>query len=201
MILNKTIYFSEDITESNKETSCIIQYDGMVFVSTVQKLHSSCNMDEAFNYPFDHYTCLLKFGSWTSNGFMVNVTNRGQMVDTSNYKVNNEWEFINANISRRDVYYPCCAEPYPDVTISLTFRRNSLHHIVAIALPCLALGLVTIGGFLLPPTSQERMIVAIGSLLGMVMLLQNVPVRSILGKTDIHQVYKVFFENLNMFYS
>ncbi len=99
MILNKTIYSSEDITESNKKTSCIIQYDGMVFVSTVQKLHSSCNMDEAFNYPFDHYKCLLKFGSWTYNGRMVNLTNQDQMVDTSNYNVNNEWHLTNSNVS------------------------------------------------------------------------------------------------------
>ena len=36
--------------------------------------HSSCEMDVEY-FPFDEQTCVMKFGSWTYDGFQVhNVT-------------------------------------------------------------------------------------------------------------------------------
>ena len=34
--------------------------------------HSSCEMDVEY-FPFDEQTCVMKFGSWTYDGFQVNV--------------------------------------------------------------------------------------------------------------------------------
>ena len=33
--------------------------------------HSSCEMDVEY-FPFDEQTCVMKFGSWTYDGFQVN---------------------------------------------------------------------------------------------------------------------------------
>ena len=33
-------------------------------------LHSSCEMDVEY-FPFDEQTCIMKFGSWTYDGFQV----------------------------------------------------------------------------------------------------------------------------------
>ncbi len=34
--------------------------------------HSSCEMDVEY-FPFDEQTCVMKFGSWTYDGFQVNI--------------------------------------------------------------------------------------------------------------------------------
>ena len=34
--------------------------------------HSSCEMDVEY-FPFDEQTCIMKFGSWTYDGFQVNI--------------------------------------------------------------------------------------------------------------------------------
>ena len=37
--------------------------------------HSSCEMDVEY-FPFDEQTCVMKFGSWTYDGFQVYVTKK-----------------------------------------------------------------------------------------------------------------------------
>ena len=37
--------------------------------------HSSCEMDVEY-FPFDEQTCVMKFGSWTYDGFQVKIFNR-----------------------------------------------------------------------------------------------------------------------------
>ena len=34
--------------------------------------HSSCEMDVEY-FPFDEQTCVMKFGSWTYDGFQVKI--------------------------------------------------------------------------------------------------------------------------------
>ena len=58
--------------------------------------------------------------------FQVDVMNRTAEVDLSNYVQNGEWELLEADLQRNVVYYSCCPEPFPDVTIKLTIRRKTL---------------------------------------------------------------------------
>ena len=41
--------------------------------------HSSCEMDVEY-FPFDEQTCVMKFGSWTYDGFQVKMVNMVMMV-------------------------------------------------------------------------------------------------------------------------
>ena len=41
--------------------------------------HSSCEMDVEY-FPFDEQTCVMKFGSWTYDGFQVKMLNMVMMV-------------------------------------------------------------------------------------------------------------------------
>lgn len=52
----------------------------------------------------------------------VDVTNRTAEVDLTNYIPNGEWELLEARIIRNVIYYSCCPEPFPDVTITITIR-------------------------------------------------------------------------------
>lgn len=64
----------------------------------------------------------MKFGSWTYDGLRLNMTKYGSNVDLSNYMAHPEWELLKATAKRNVVYYPCCAEPYIDITYDLTLK-------------------------------------------------------------------------------
>ncbi|ODM98991.1 Neuronal acetylcholine receptor subunit alpha-10 [Orchesella cincta] len=110
-------------------------------------------------------TCQLKLGSWTYNGFEVDVTNRTDEIDLNNYVKNGEWDLLRADIMRNVVVYPCCTEPFPDVTITLVIRRKTLYYIYNIVLPCMMLSVLTLLVFCLPPDSGEKIALGITVLL------------------------------------
>ena len=67
-------------------------------------------------------SCNLKFGSWTYDGFMLNISFYGNSaeVDISDYVVSNEWELLDQPGRRNVRYYSCCGDhPYPDLTFTL----------------------------------------------------------------------------------
>lgn len=47
-------------------------------------------------------------GSWTYDGFQVDITNRTEDIDLNNYVQNGEWDLIKTSVVRNVVYYPCC---------------------------------------------------------------------------------------------
>jgi len=53
-------------------------------------------------------------------------------------------------------YYPCCKEPYPDVTFRLTLRRRPLYYNLYVIVPTGAVAALTLLAFLLPPDSGEK---------------------------------------------
>ncbi|VEL09943.1 unnamed protein product [Protopolystoma xenopodis] len=71
----------------------IVRSTGDVFWPVPTKLQSSCKIDVTY-FPFDQQMCLLKFGTWTYDGFKVNVTKLRDNIDTNTYVPNGEWELI-----------------------------------------------------------------------------------------------------------
>ena len=57
--------------------------------------HSSCEMDVEY-FPFDEQTCVMKFGSWTYDGFQVIMSSQIVVLDFSEHKlvwrITSEWE-------------------------------------------------------------------------------------------------------------
>ncbi len=47
-------------------------------------------------------------------------------IDFTNYVTNGEWDLLRADLKRNVVVYPCCPEPFPDVTVTLVIRRKTL---------------------------------------------------------------------------
>ena len=60
-----------EVTLSTKAT---LKSDGLVEWKPPAIYHSSCEMDVEY-FPFDEQTCVMKFGSWTYDGFQVNLLN------------------------------------------------------------------------------------------------------------------------------
>ncbi len=63
-------------------TKATLYHEGRVEWKPPAIYHSSCEMDVEY-FPFDEQTCVMKFGSWTYDGFQVNKA--GPMTD-SRYK-------------------------------------------------------------------------------------------------------------------
>lgn len=73
---------------------------------------STCNVDVRW-FPFDIQTCELKFGSWTYDGWLLDL----QMsdADTSSYMPNGEWDLIGGYGEAS-----LCSDPYQRATQTIS---------------------------------------------------------------------------------
>ncbi|XP_062380892.1 neuronal acetylcholine receptor subunit alpha-7-like, partial [Sardina pilchardus] len=131
-------------------------------------LKSTCYIDVRW-FPFDVQKCDLKFGSWTHNGWLLDL----QMlaVDTSTYIPNGEWDLVGVPSKRNELYYDCCKEPYPDVTFTVTMRRRTLYYGLNLILPCMLISGLALLGFLLPAGSGEKISLGITVLLSLTVFM------------------------------
>ncbi len=169
----------------------MITKDGNITWRKMVKLVPQCSVDDInqMYFPYDSYKCVLLFASWNYDGSMVDV-NKGH-IDTSRYIKNINWNLANIKVTKNTVYYSCCTEPYPDVTITLTLERQPLRHLLQVSVPCLSLALATLAAFLLTPDCPERMTVGVVSILGHIILLQYAPLLSFVGMYIVCQLFYV----------
>ena len=125
----------------------------------------------------------MKFGSWTYDGHEVDlqhlcdsqavfnedtkekVIDRG--VDLKDFYQNVEWDIINVTARRKEKFYPCCPEPYPDITFNITLRRRTLFYSLNLIMPCLSISCLTVLVFYLPSDSGEKITLSISILLAL----------------------------------
>lgn len=141
---------------------------------------STCNVDVRW-FPFDIQRCELKFGSWTYDGWLLDL--QMSEADISGYMANGEWDLIGEygprfapkeNLTeqkspllsvaalpgvpgtRNEVFYDCCKEPYPAVTFVVAIRRRTLYYALNLLIPCVLLSSMTLLIFVLPADSGEK---------------------------------------------
>ncbi|KAM4603924.1 neuronal acetylcholine receptor subunit alpha-7-like [Polymixia lowei] len=131
-------------------------------------LKSTCYIDVRW-FPFDVQKCDLKFGSWTHNGWLLDL----QMmdVDVSTYIPNGEWDLVGVPAKRNELYYDCCKEPYPDVTFTVTMRRRTLYYGLNLLIPCVLISGLALLVFLLPADSGEKISLGITVLLSLTVFM------------------------------
>ncbi|KAM8843589.1 neuronal acetylcholine receptor subunit alpha-7-like [Synchiropus picturatus] len=131
-------------------------------------LKSTCYIDVRW-FPFDVQKCDLKFGSWTHNGWLLDL----QMmdVDISTYIPNGEWDLVGVPAKRNELYYDCCKEPYPDVTYTVTMRRRTLYYGTNLLIPCVLISGLALLVFLLPADSGEKISLGITVLLSLTVFM------------------------------
>lgn len=156
----------------------MVQHTGNVFWPPIVRMRSSCKLDITY-FPFDDQICLLKLGSWAYDGFQVDIVNRSVEIDLSNYVDNGEWTLINTRMIRNVKYYPCCTEPFPDVTFYIHIRRRVLYYAFNVMIPCMLLSSLSLTGFCLPPDSGEKVTLGLTVLLAfsvfMLLIAENMP--------------------------
>ncbi|CAH3016545.1 unnamed protein product [Porites evermanni] len=133
-------------------------------------LLSSCKIHVKY-FPFDEQHCELKFGSWTFDGFHLDLLPEAPKADIGKFALNGEWELIEVLCKRNVIKYVCCDAPYPDITYTVRIRRRTLFFFFNMVIPCLVIVGLTILSFYLPPDSGERLSLVITNLLAMTVFM------------------------------
>ena len=130
-------------------------------------------------FPFDIQECFLKISSWTYHGneldlqHFCNGTKEGKDtiiprgIDLRDYYTNVEWDVLNVTAMKRVKFYPCCPEPYPDITFNITLRRRTLFYTLNLIMPCVSISCLTVLVFYLPSDSGEKITLSISILLAL----------------------------------
>ncbi|XP_069137689.1 neuronal acetylcholine receptor subunit alpha-9-like [Argopecten irradians] len=172
---------ASNYNEKYMEALAMVSYTGRVFWPPIVKLKSSCEMDITF-FPFDDQICKLKMGSWAYDGFQVDIFNRSTPIDLSNFVGHGEWELIDTKAVRNVVVYPCCKEPFPDVTFTVHIRRRTTYYLYNVIIPSVMLSSLALLGFWLHPDGGEKVTLGLTVLLSlsvfMLLIAENTPATS-----------------------
>ncbi|KAK0398199.1 hypothetical protein QR680_002471 [Steinernema hermaphroditum] len=123
-------------------------------------------------FPWDQQHCTLKFGSWTYDGYKLELQIDEIGLDTSTYMDNGEWIIENTSVHRNIQHYECCPEPYYDIEFHIILRRRPLYYVFNLIVPCILITILTLIGFAEPPDAGEKMSLQITVMLS-ICIFQN----------------------------
>jgi len=156
-------------------TKAILHWNGRVKWNPPAIYKSYCGIDVEF-FPFDEQECMMKFGSWTYDGFMLDLRHMNQLptnnsigvaMDLRDFYISTEWDVMEVPAQRNEKYYPCCEEPYPDIIFTLKLRRKTLFYTVNLIIPCVGISFLSVLVFYLPSDSGEKVSLSISILLSL----------------------------------
>lgn len=104
----------------------------------------------------------------------MNLTIFDSPLLTPQYKNSSEWSIDSARTFVNSYRYPCCTNPFQDVTVELVLSRKPWFYVFNIITPTLLLVVTLLFGFLLPPESGERICLIITILLAVALFLELV---------------------------
>nr|QOR60934.1 nicotinic acetylcholine receptor alpha subunit 16 [Necator americanus] len=168
------LYNSVDANfDSTYQTNMIVYSDGKVHWVPPGIFKISCKINIEW-FPFDEQQCKFKFGSWTYDGYKLDLQPAEKGIDVSEYLPNGEWALPLTTVTRHEKFYDCCPEPYPDLTFYLHMRRRTLYYGFNLIMPCILTTLMTLLGFTLPPDAGEKITLQITVLLSICFFLSIV---------------------------
>ncbi|XP_055852777.1 acetylcholine receptor subunit alpha-like isoform X2 [Episyrphus balteatus] len=156
-------------------TKATVYSNGLVIWQPPAVYKSSCSIDVEY-FPYDVQTCILKLGSWTYDGFKVDLRHMDEQqgsnivdvgVDLSEFYMSVEWDILEVPAVRNEKFYTCCDEPYLDITFNITMRRKTLFYTVNIIIPCMGISFLTVLTFYLPSDSGEKVTLSISILISL----------------------------------
>uniref|UniRef100_A0A914WI70 Uncharacterized protein n=1 Tax=Plectus sambesii TaxID=2011161 RepID=A0A914WI70_9BILA len=159
--------------DSTYPTNMVVYHTGVVSWIPPGIFKISCKIDIKW-FPFDEQKCFFKFGSWTYDGFKLDLQPAEGGFDISEYLPNGEWALPSTTVERSEKFYDCCPEPYPDLTFYLHMRRRTLYYGFNLIMPCILTTLMTLLGFTLPPDAGEKITLQITVLLSICFFLSIV---------------------------
>ena len=113
-------YNGFDPSVKHQDARAVISYDGTVLwippvLRKVQCQEPTSNIIK----------CYLMFGSWVYDGFRINIDfyDGLEAIDITDYTSHPDYTLMSHPAKKNVKYYPCCAEPYPDLTFTMSYRR------------------------------------------------------------------------------
>lgn len=104
-------------------------------------------------------------------------------MDLDNFYPSQEWDVLTVPARKNIKKYPCCTEPYPDITFNITMRRKTLYYALNLIIPCVSINMLTLLVFYLPPDCGEKISICISLLLSLsifqLLLMDLVPATSL----------------------
>ncbi|XP_055376631.1 neuronal acetylcholine receptor subunit alpha-7-like isoform X2 [Condylostylus longicornis] len=156
------------------QTNVVVRSNGSCLYVPPGIFKSTCKIDITW-FPFDDQRCEMKFGSWTYDGFQLDLQLQDEAGgDISSYVLNGEWELLGVPGKRNEIYYNCCPEPYIDITFAIIIRRRTLYYFFNLIVPCVLIASMALLGFTLPPDSGEKLSLGVTILLSLTVFLNMV---------------------------
>ncbi|XP_039276495.1 neuronal acetylcholine receptor subunit alpha-7 isoform X12 [Nilaparvata lugens] len=138
-------------------TNVVVRNNGSCLYVPPGIFKSTCKIDITW-FPFDDQRCEMKFGSWTYDGFQLDLQLQDEGGgDISSFITNGEWDLLGVPGKRNEIYYNCCPEPYIDITFIIIIRRRTLYYFFNLIVPCVLIASMAVLGFTLPPDSGEKL--------------------------------------------
>ncbi|XP_070519633.1 nicotinic acetylcholine receptor alpha7 subunit isoform X1 [Cardiocondyla obscurior] len=155
-------------------TNVVVKNNGTCLYVPPGIFKSTCKIDITW-FPFDDQRCEMKFGSWTYDGFQLDLQLQDESGgDISSFITNGEWDLLGVPGKRNEIYYNCCPEPYIDITFVVIIRRRTLYYFFNLIVPCVLIASMAVLGFTLPPDSGEKLSLGVTILLSLTVFLNMV---------------------------
>nr|CDS17640.1 nicotinic acetylcholine receptor a11 subunit [Echinococcus granulosus] len=168
---------------SSSSTLVVVNYDGTVVWRPPIIFKSQCEINVEY-FPFDMQNCSMKIGCWTHHGLLIDLRHTSQKarsqapfdncrsqidhaMDLSMFTTDVQWDLIGVSARRNIEFYPCCTEPYLDITFYIILRRKPLFFGVNVICPCISISILTILVFYLPADSREKISLSISILIAL----------------------------------
>lgn len=157
--------------DSTYQVNILVSNDGSITWIPPGIFKFSCKINIRW-FPFDEQHCSMKFGSWTHDGYSVDLQKGDNCTDE--YLENGEWILSRFIMNRTTKRYECCPEPYIDVTAHFWLRRRVLYYGFNLIMPCVLTTMMALLGFTLPPDAGEKITLQITVLLSICFFLSIV---------------------------
>lgn len=133
-----------------------VKNNGVVLWSDTVDINIFCT-NKMTNWPHDRHECQLILGSWTFDGFEVDIfqlNENASMSFATTRKQNMEYKVTEFNASHVAKYYPCCQYPYISMDYNITFERESSYAVI-FRVPALSIIAFTLFGLCLDAKRSE----------------------------------------------
>ncbi|XP_034241389.1 neuronal acetylcholine receptor subunit alpha-7-like isoform X1 [Thrips palmi] len=149
-------------------TNVVVRNNGSCLYVPPGIFKSTCKIDITW-FPFDDQKCEMKFGSWTYDGFQLDLQLQDDAGgDVSSFITNGEWDLLGMPAFRHLVNYTCCPDDfYVDITFVLHIRRRTLFYTINLIVPCVIISSMTLLGFTLPHECGEKLTLGVTILLSL----------------------------------
>ncbi|XP_060063146.1 neuronal acetylcholine receptor subunit alpha-10-like [Ylistrum balloti] len=156
---------SDDIRRE-RDFRVYVNSTGSVTFNFQAVITSRCTVDVT-SFPFDVQMCPLSFGSWVYSGLDMDIHPKRSTGDLSTLVPNVEWIVENFNVVREEKYFDCCKDPFPFLNYSIRMKRKPNFYVINLILPSMFVIALTIGVFIVPVESGEKLSFAVSLMLAL----------------------------------